>query len=155
MGALYHLKQRLVDFCNVAFTNQNSDATVPSSKVVYDGLNQLNDNIEKLEYYGTTDILSYVRAVYTAIPESGSRIVWGGCGRVRYISFQFKPSAAITSGSVTLPESFKGARSQTNAALSSVSGNGGFVQIGGRVITIRCQADTQNFLCGQLIFFVE
>lgn len=36
MGALYHLKQKLVDFCNVIQENVSRTDTVPSSKVVYD-----------------------------------------------------------------------------------------------------------------------
>lgn len=36
MGALYYLKQKLVDFANVIQTNSNRTDTVPSSKVVYD-----------------------------------------------------------------------------------------------------------------------
>lgn len=45
MGALYHLKQRLVDFCNVIQQNVNRTDTVPSSAVVYSGLKALNDSL--------------------------------------------------------------------------------------------------------------
>lgn len=38
MGALYYLKQKLVDFANVVQSNVNRSDTVPSSKVVYDEL---------------------------------------------------------------------------------------------------------------------
>ena len=46
MGALYHLKQRLVDFCNVVQQNVNRTDTVPSSAVVYSELKTLNDSLK-------------------------------------------------------------------------------------------------------------
>lgn len=42
MGALYYLKQKLVDFANVIQENVSRTDTVPSSKVVYDGLNYVD-----------------------------------------------------------------------------------------------------------------
>lgn len=52
MGALYHLKQKLVDFCNVIQENVSRTDTVPSSKVVYDlkadsdsQISDLNDSL--------------------------------------------------------------------------------------------------------------
>lgn len=44
MGALYYLKQKLVDFANVIQTNENRTDTVPSSAVVYG----VNANLNKL-----------------------------------------------------------------------------------------------------------
>lgn len=46
MGALYHLKQKLVDFCNVIQENVSRTDTVPSSKVVYDALAEVNDAVD-------------------------------------------------------------------------------------------------------------
>lgn len=45
MGALYHLKQKLVDFANVVQQNLNRSDTVPSSKVLYDETNEIKESI--------------------------------------------------------------------------------------------------------------
>ena len=46
MGALYHLKQRLVDFANVVQENLNRSDTVPSSKVLYD----VTESLSTIDY---------------------------------------------------------------------------------------------------------
>ena len=48
MGALYHLKQKLVDFCNVIQENVSRTDTVPSSKVVYDLKADTDADIQEL-----------------------------------------------------------------------------------------------------------
>ena len=45
MGALYHLKQRLVDFANVVQQNLNRSDTVPSSKVLYDETTEIKESL--------------------------------------------------------------------------------------------------------------
>ena len=73
MGALYHLKQRLVDFCNVIQQNVNRTDTVPSSAVVYSGLKALNDSLDAKKFISTpnawtalTDLNIDVSAMYNA-----------------------------------------------------------------------------------------
>lgn len=63
MGALYHLKQKLVDFCNVIQENVSRTDTVPSSKVVYDlkadsdsQISDLNDSLASLILTETTSV---------------------------------------------------------------------------------------------------
>lgn len=65
MGALYHLKQRLVDFCNVIQQNVSRTDTVPSSKVVYDlkadsdsQISDLNDSLSNKRAFKITVNLS-------------------------------------------------------------------------------------------------
>ena len=65
MGALYHLKQKLVDFCNVIQENVSRTDTVPSSKVVYDlkadsdsQISDLNDSLTKNNIGTFIDITS-------------------------------------------------------------------------------------------------
>lgn len=49
MGALYHLKQRLVDFANVVQENLNRSDTVPSSKVLHDETTEIKESLSALE----------------------------------------------------------------------------------------------------------
>lgn len=77
MGALYHLKQKLVDFCNVIQENVSRTDTVPSSKVVYDlkadsdsQISTINDSLNNgaQGYSKLPDgtLIQYGRAVFNA-----------------------------------------------------------------------------------------
>lgn len=92
MGALYHLKQKLVDFCNVIQENVSRTDTVPSSKVVYDlkadtdaDIQSINDSLEfgsvggigsggTMWYSGHVHVLKFYTTNYS---QSGNRIPEG------------------------------------------------------------------------------
>lgn len=96
------------------------------------------------------NILSTIAATYTNIQTSDARIVYVKHGIFHSLQLKFKTSAAITSGSVSLPSSVTGSLSEVEGALSSLDGYGGTVQVVGSTLYIRCGASNTNFLFGQV-----
>ena len=123
----------------------------------------LNANWDKVDNgYGTLNsqigagtevvenILSTIADTYTNIQTSDARIVYVKHGIFHSLQLKFKTSAAITSGSVSLPSSVTGSLSEVEGALSSLDGYGGMVQVVGTTLYIRCGASSTNFLFGQV-----
>ena len=67
MGSLYRLGQKFVDFCNVVQQNVNNALTVPSSKVLYDA-------VEDLTYYHSGDTIFIPNTRFIAFGNAGGTV---------------------------------------------------------------------------------
>lgn len=85
MGALYHLKQKLVDFCNVIQENVSRTDTVPSSKVVYDLKADTDADIQELN--NTLTPLARVVKTITVRASAPITIQTGTYAMVLFIGF--------------------------------------------------------------------
>lgn len=100
MGSLYRLGQKFVDFCNVVQQNVSNALTVPSSKVLYD---ELENRLTTLSVTPSgSDEISFVEAVRLKMSSLGIQSFVGemyAVGGSRYQGFAvFNDS--FTSGSV-------------------------------------------------------
>lgn len=98
------------------------------------------------------NILSSITTAYSQIIASDARVMSIYGNGTAMLIFKFKCSSAITSGSVTLPESVLPSRTETQTALASLDGNTGFAQLDNRTLLIRCGASPSNYICGQLVY---
>lgn len=110
-------------------------------------LTQLGNDIVSYDVY---DILSEVRAIYTAIGSSSRIVMYRLGGNVRMIDFNIVASGAISSGKVTLTD-YIASKNLVHGSIATSSGTSGFVQYdGNKDLFIRVpSAGTYN---GQLVF---
>lgn len=121
-----------------SYTGSSLGGSARSIKTAFDSMNK----------YTITDLMTYASSVYTGVE---GRIVFVDYGYLCAILVHIK-TPAITSGVVSLPSALPAARTETYAALSSLSSYGGFVQYSGNTLVIRCAADTSNYINGCLVF---
>lgn len=105
MGALYHLKQKLVDFCNVIQENVSRTDTVPSSKVVYDlkadsdsQISDLNDSLTNRTH--PTDTIS--------LTSNGLTLRYRCIGSILFFDLIGEPTSASVVAEFTVPTAILG-----------------------------------------------
>ena len=125
----------------------NGSTLAGKKQTVKAAIDELNST---LKTYEITNIVDTVKAVYTGLT-ADSRIVHVDYGYMCCIIFKIK-TTAISSGTVSLPSTIPSCRIETQAALSSVGNHGGFAQLTGRTLVLRCAAETAQYLCGCLVY---
>lgn len=135
----------------VAYDNTDSGLTATTTQ---DAINEINSSLTQLGNdivsYDVYDILSEVRAVYTAIGSSSRIVMYRLGGNVRMIDFNIVASGGISSGKVTLTN-YIASKNLVHGSIATSSGTSGFVQYdGNKDLFIRVpSAGTYN---GQLVF---
>lgn len=105
--------------------------------------------ISELESYSLTDYSTNIASNWNNITSSGCYAMQ--IGKVGIITVRIKTSSMISSGSLTLTSLPFASPREIWGALSSLDNKGGFIQLNGKELLIRCSASPDNFLAGQVV----
>lgn len=72
-------------------------------------------------------------------------------GNIGIITFRFKTTAVIASGSLTLSALPWASPREIWSSVSSLDGKGGFVSLNGKVLIVRCGNSPDQYLAGQIV----
>lgn len=143
----YNLKKpEGTDFYNIENENDNMDVIDGELKDHADAITELNTKTNG-------SILADIASGYSAISSSSGRAVYNKIGSLCIVDLQLTRSSAITSGSMTLPQSMPTPWSSFHGALADPSnGSVGHIEVNtNRMLYLRCQTGS-GFLTGQLVY---
>lgn len=109
----------------------------------------IDSAISALENYSLTDYSTNIASNWNVITSSGCYAM--KIGNVGIITIRIKTSASISSGSLTLSTLPFASPREIWGSLSSLDNKGGFIQLNGKELLIRCSASSDNFLAGQVV----
>ena len=139
------------------YVDENGNENLVSGTINYGSLlpmspndpDKVADRITALEYYSLIDYSTDIASNWNNITSSGCYAMQ--IGKVGIITVRIKTSSMISSGSLTLTSLPFASPREVWGALSSLDNKGGFIQLNGKELLIRCSASFDNFLAGQVV----